>query len=201
MAQTGPSERLADAGIDAMPEAWAIGVACPACLARFFRAGGRSNRIQLPPVEKGAGSRRDGGAWATAPPRPSAATVLPAGPARRWEQRGSSGSLRLPDAPSGAQLRQRPGSPIVTAPAVSEIERLPAVREQGRATRAAAARRWRLGHRIEGHTGDEIEALGQALNRMAERPEVPHAGLERKVADRTRELREPLEYHWPHRTC
>jgi signal transduction histidine kinase len=50
-----------------------------------------------------------------------------------------------------------------------------------------------LGHRIEVRTGDEIEALAQEFNHMAARLEESYAGLERKVGERTRELREALE--------
>src|SRR4029078_5814925 len=45
-----------------------------------------------------------------------------------------------------------------------------------------------LGHRIELRTGDELEALGDELNRTAAHLEASHATLERKVEERTREL-------------
>jgi signal transduction histidine kinase/DNA-binding response OmpR family regulator len=45
-----------------------------------------------------------------------------------------------------------------------------------------------LGHRIEVRTGDELEALGDELNRTAEQLEASHANLEHKVEERTREL-------------
>ena len=45
-----------------------------------------------------------------------------------------------------------------------------------------------LGHRIEVRTGDELEALGQELNRTAAQLEESYANLERKVELRTREL-------------
>ena len=45
-----------------------------------------------------------------------------------------------------------------------------------------------LGHRIEVRTGDELEALGDELNRTAEQLEASHANLEGKVEERTREL-------------
>src|SRR5262245_13886515 len=45
-----------------------------------------------------------------------------------------------------------------------------------------------LGHRIDVRTGDELEALGDELNRTAEQLEASHANLEGKVEERTREL-------------
>jgi signal transduction histidine kinase/CheY-like chemotaxis protein/HPt (histidine-containing phosphotransfer) domain-containing protein len=45
-----------------------------------------------------------------------------------------------------------------------------------------------LGHRIAVRTGDELEALGDELNRTAEQLAVSHATLERRVEERTREL-------------
>jgi signal transduction histidine kinase/DNA-binding response OmpR family regulator len=45
-----------------------------------------------------------------------------------------------------------------------------------------------LGHRIEVRTGDELETLGDELNRTAELLEASHANLEGKVEERTREL-------------
>jgi signal transduction histidine kinase len=50
-----------------------------------------------------------------------------------------------------------------------------------------------LGHRIEVRTGDEIEALADEFNRMAATLQESYAGLERKVEERTGELREALE--------
>ena len=50
-----------------------------------------------------------------------------------------------------------------------------------------------LGHRLEIKTGDELEALADQFNRSAEALEESYAGLERKVEDRTAELRETLE--------
>jgi GAF domain-containing protein/HAMP domain-containing protein len=50
-----------------------------------------------------------------------------------------------------------------------------------------------LDHRIEVKTGDELEALGDGFNHMAEQLQESYAGLERKVDERTRELREALE--------
>jgi GAF domain-containing protein len=47
-----------------------------------------------------------------------------------------------------------------------------------------------LGHRIELRTGDELEALGDELNRTAAQLEASHANLEQKVEARTRELAE-----------
>lgn len=51
-----------------------------------------------------------------------------------------------------------------------------------------------LGHRIEVRTGDEVEALATNFNRMAGQLEESYAGLERTVDERTRELRESLDY-------
>jgi HAMP domain-containing protein len=45
-----------------------------------------------------------------------------------------------------------------------------------------------LSHRIELHTGDELEALGDEFNRAAARLQESYAGLEQKVAERTDEL-------------
>ena len=45
-----------------------------------------------------------------------------------------------------------------------------------------------LGHRIEVRTGDELEALGDELNRTAGQLEESYANLEGKVEARTREL-------------
>ena len=45
-----------------------------------------------------------------------------------------------------------------------------------------------LGHRIEVRTGDELEALGDELNRTAGQLEESYANLEEKVEARTREL-------------
>ena len=50
-----------------------------------------------------------------------------------------------------------------------------------------------LGERIEVRTGDELEALADQFNSMAARLKESYAGLERKVEERTRELRETLE--------
>ena len=50
-----------------------------------------------------------------------------------------------------------------------------------------------LDQRIEVKTGDELQALGDEFNRMAERLQESYAGLERKVEERTRDLTEALE--------
>src|SRR5215813_11464768 len=50
-----------------------------------------------------------------------------------------------------------------------------------------------LGHRIEVRTGDELEALGDELNRTAGQLEESYATLEHRVEERTRELAEALE--------
>jgi signal transduction histidine kinase/HAMP domain-containing protein len=50
-----------------------------------------------------------------------------------------------------------------------------------------------LGHRIELHSGDELETLADEFNQMTGRLRESHANLEQKVEDRTRELTETLE--------
>jgi signal transduction histidine kinase len=50
-----------------------------------------------------------------------------------------------------------------------------------------------LGHRLAIKTGDELEALADQFNRSAQALQESHATLERKVEDRTAELREALE--------
>jgi signal transduction histidine kinase/DNA-binding response OmpR family regulator len=45
-----------------------------------------------------------------------------------------------------------------------------------------------LGHRIEVRTGDELETLGEELNRTAAQLETSHTTLERRVEERTMEL-------------
>jgi signal transduction histidine kinase len=50
-----------------------------------------------------------------------------------------------------------------------------------------------LGHRIDVRTGDELETLGQEFNRTAGRLEESYATLERKVAERTRDLTAALQ--------
>lgn len=45
-----------------------------------------------------------------------------------------------------------------------------------------------LDHRTEVATGDELQAVAEEFNRMAARLQESYAGLERKVAERTREL-------------
>jgi signal transduction histidine kinase len=50
-----------------------------------------------------------------------------------------------------------------------------------------------LGERIEVRTGDELEALADQFNSMAAQLKESYAGLERKVEERTAELRETLE--------
>jgi signal transduction histidine kinase len=50
-----------------------------------------------------------------------------------------------------------------------------------------------LNHRLDLKTGDEIEILADEFNEMATHLREAYTGLERKVAERTRELRETLE--------
>jgi signal transduction histidine kinase len=50
-----------------------------------------------------------------------------------------------------------------------------------------------LDQRIDVRTGDELETLGEQFNKMASALKESYAGLERKVEDRTAELKESLE--------
>jgi len=50
-----------------------------------------------------------------------------------------------------------------------------------------------LDQRIEVHTGDELEALADRFNRMSTRLRESYAGLERKVEERTQELKHALD--------
>ena len=59
---------------------------------------------------------------------------------------------------------------------------------------AAAIGAGRLDQRIEVRTGDELEQLGEQFNKMAAELRESYAGLERKVEDRTAELRETLDF-------
>jgi len=63
------------------------------------------------------------------------------------------------------------------------------------ALRAGAARigAGALEYRIAVKSGDELQALADEFNRMTERLQESYAGLERKVEERTRDLRESLE--------
>jgi signal transduction histidine kinase len=51
-----------------------------------------------------------------------------------------------------------------------------------------------LEQKIEVHTGDELEALAEQFNRMTEQLRESYAGLERKVEERTAELKQALEF-------
>jgi signal transduction histidine kinase len=51
-----------------------------------------------------------------------------------------------------------------------------------------------LDSRIDVRTGDELESLADQFNTMAAQLRQSYSGLERKVAERTEELRESLEY-------
>ena len=51
-----------------------------------------------------------------------------------------------------------------------------------------------LDSRIDVRTGDELESLADQFNTMAGQLQQSYAGLERKVAERTQELHESLEY-------
>jgi signal transduction histidine kinase len=76
---------------------------------------------------------------------------------------------------------------IAMATGVAFVRRLvtPILRIREGAARIGAGE---LGHRIEVKTDDELEALAGEFNRMAERLEDSYTGLERKVAERTRQL-------------
>jgi signal transduction histidine kinase/HAMP domain-containing protein len=50
-----------------------------------------------------------------------------------------------------------------------------------------------LGHRLEIHSGDELETLADEFNRMTAHLQESYATLEQRVEDRTRELSESLE--------
>ena len=50
-----------------------------------------------------------------------------------------------------------------------------------------------LGHRLQVHTGDEIETLAEQFNRMTSQLRESYSNLEQKVEERTRELSEALE--------
>jgi len=50
-----------------------------------------------------------------------------------------------------------------------------------------------LSKRIDVRTGDELESLGERFNEMAGKLAASYAGLERKVEERTQELRQALE--------
>src|SRR4030095_2602480 len=50
-----------------------------------------------------------------------------------------------------------------------------------------------LSHRIDMHTGDELEVLADEFNHMAAQRQEAYLGLEQKVAERTRELKQSLE--------
>ncbi len=50
-----------------------------------------------------------------------------------------------------------------------------------------------MDHRIEVRTGDELQALAEEFNQMADRLQESYAGLELKVEERTRDLSEAME--------
>jgi nitrate/nitrite-specific signal transduction histidine kinase len=50
-----------------------------------------------------------------------------------------------------------------------------------------------LAHRIDVRTGDELEKLGEEFNQTAARLEESYANLERRIAERTRDLMEALQ--------
>ena len=92
----------------------------------------------------------------------------------------------------------RTGILLVTGIAVSILASLVLVKRMVapiHILRSGAARigAGELDQRIKVETGDELEALGQEFNRMAARLQESHAGLEKKVEERTRDLTEVLE--------
>ncbi|MGH2404091.1 MAG: GAF domain-containing protein, partial [bacterium] len=58
---------------------------------------------------------------------------------------------------------------------------------------AARIAKGALDHRVDIRTGDELEALADQFNSMANQLQESYAGLERTVGDRTRELSEALQ--------
>ncbi|OGA60767.1 MAG: hypothetical protein A3F77_07595 [Betaproteobacteria bacterium RIFCSPLOWO2_12_FULL_67_28] len=59
---------------------------------------------------------------------------------------------------------------------------------------AAAIGSGRLDQRIDVHTGDELQDLAEQFNKMAADLKESYAGLERKVEERTGELKQALEF-------
>jgi len=58
---------------------------------------------------------------------------------------------------------------------------------------AARIGRGELDHRIDVHSGDEVQALADTFNEMGSRLKESYATLEQKVSDRTRELSDALD--------
>jgi signal transduction histidine kinase/HAMP domain-containing protein len=92
----------------------------------------------------------------------------------------------------------RTGALLIAGLLISVIASLVLVRRMVtpiRALQAGAAKigAGELGHRIEVNTGDELEALGADFNNMTAQLQESYSGLERKVDERTSDLREALE--------
>jgi signal transduction histidine kinase/ActR/RegA family two-component response regulator len=87
----------------------------------------------------------------------------------------------------------RSGVLLLTALALAVLASLALARRMVMPIRALQAGADRIGagaldHRLELPTGDELQALAEGFNRMAERLSESYAGLERKVAERTHQL-------------
>jgi signal transduction histidine kinase/HAMP domain-containing protein len=87
---------------------------------------------------------------------------------------------------------------LVVGLAVTIVASLVLVRRMIKPIRVLQAGAARIGagaldHRIEVRTNDELQALAEEFNRMTARLQESHAGLERKVEERTRDLTEALE--------
>ena len=92
----------------------------------------------------------------------------------------------------------RTGALLLAGVLISVVASLVLVRRMVKPIRALQAGAAKIGageldHRIDVNTGDELEALGADFNSMSARLQESYAGLERKVEDRTRDLREALE--------
>ena len=92
----------------------------------------------------------------------------------------------------------RTGALLLAGLLISVIASLVLVRRMVKPIRALQAGAAKIGageldHRIEVNTGDELEALGADFNNMSARLQESYASLERKVDERTYELREALE--------
>ena len=92
----------------------------------------------------------------------------------------------------------RTGALLLAGLLISVIASLVLVRRMVKPIRALQTGAAKIGageldHRIEVKTGDELEALAADFNNMSARLQESYAGLERKVEDRTRDLREALE--------
>ncbi len=92
----------------------------------------------------------------------------------------------------------RTGALLLAGLLISVVASLILVRRMVNPIRALQAGAAKIGageldHRISVATGDELEALGADFNNMTAQLQESYTGLERKVDERTRELREALE--------